>query len=395
MMNVLNFNRLLFVLFLPFVSLLVAEETCAQTSAEDKDEFALFESAPETKPAPTKKKPTALPATSTPSPLSPQDIEANIDRLKKEIRISPQKLSLLVELAENYFKKGDYEKATVLLWKNVDKLSRENLLLLARAHEKRQEPTEMLRALQIILSKKESDIEALTLMGKAYLLQKKNKDAMESYKKALDFNPKYEPAYQGLVELYEKRTPPNMYELRILFQDMLDNIGPRYQYFVKLCEINTMDKTHELAIKDCRAAIAKNSKVADPYVYLGLSYRATGEEAKGLKALKKAALDFPKSELAQYTYAKTLEEKKDFVEAMNSFKSATNADDKSARSWLGLASSAFEIRKYEVALIAFKNACKYDKKNAANFRKAAATLRNAGNSEWAEKYATASEHCTF
>jgi tetratricopeptide (TPR) repeat protein len=395
MMNGLNFNRSVFMLFLPFVSFLVVEGVYAQTSAEEKDEFALFESTPESAPAPKKEKPRESAPLFAPTPASSQDTDANIDRLKNEIRNDPQNVYLIVELAENFIEKGDYEKGTLLLWKQVDKLDRDQLLVLARAHEKRNEPGEMIRALNIILSKKEKDVEALTLLGRAYLLQKKNKDAMETYKKAVEINPKYEPAYRGLVDLYEKRTPPNIYELRILFQDMLENIGPRYQYYVKLCELNTMDNTHEPAIKDCKAAIAKNSKEADPYVYLGISYRAIGEEKKGLKTLKKAADDFPESELAQFTYAKTLEEKKDFVEAMNFFKAATDANGKSARSWLGLAAAAFEIRKYEVAIIAYKNACKYDKKNAATFRKAAATLRNARNSEWTEKYATASEHCTY
>lgn len=377
MMNRQNFNRCLLIVFLPFVSFLITEGAKAQTSDEGKKDIFQSEDSPE--------------AASTPA----QNADSNIERLKGELNNDPENIYLILELAENYNGKGAYDKASALLWKHVDKLDREALLVLARTHEKGKEPGEMIRALNLVLAKKAKDLEALTLMGKAHLLQKKNKEAMESYKKVVEINPKYEPAYRGLIELYEKRNPPNLYELRILYQDMIDNIGPRYRYYVKLCEINTMDNTHEAAIKACKSAIAKNSKEAEPYVYLGLSLRATGEELKGIKTLRKAADEFPDSELAQYTYAKTLEEEKNYVEAMNLFKAGTEANGKSARSWLGLASTAFEIRKFEVSLIAFKNACKYDNKNAAAFRKATATLRNARNSEWVDKFATAAEHCTY
>ncbi|MFM6930350.1 MAG: O-linked GlcNAc transferase, partial [Bdellovibrio sp.] len=65
------------------------------------------------------------------------------------------------------------------------------------------------------------------------------------------------------------------------------------------------------------------------------------------------------------------------------------------RSWLGLASASFDMKKYEVALIAYKNACKFDKKNAVAFRRATTVLRNSRNSEWSGKFESASENCTF
>lgn len=373
----LNFNRSLFILFLSFVSFQDVGAKESPTSEGVKDDFALFESSED----------------STPVKKSPAS--SDVEQLKTEIRKDPKKLDLIVRLAEAYVEKGDFEKATLLLWKQVDKLDRNALLVLARAHESRKEPLEMIRALNILIAKNAKDVEALTLMGNAYLLQKKNKDAMESYKSAVEINSKYEPAYRGLIDLYEKRTPPNLYELRILFQDMIDNIGPRFQYYSKLCEINTMDSTYEPAIQSCNSAIAKNANVADPYVYLGLSYRATGEEQKGIQALKKAANKFPDSELAQFSYAKALEEQKNYVDAMKVYKAGTDANKKSARSWLGLANSAFEIRKYEVALLAFSNSCKYEKKNAAAFRKAAAILRNARTPEWSERFVTAAEGCGY
>lgn len=406
MMYGLNFNRSLFILILPFVSFLATQSAWSQTSGKGKDEFELFEEeikgAPakptqepsQTPTAPSTPTATTAPAPSTAAPVA-EGIEEKIERLKKEIRANPKNAAKIVDLAEVFYKKADYEKSTLLLWKHVDKIDRSGLILLAKAHEQRNEPSEMIRALNIIVAKDTHDAEAQTLMGNAYSLQKKNKEAMEAYKKAVEINPKYEPGYNGLINLYEKRDPPNLYELRILFQDMIDTIGPRPQFLLKLCEINVMDGTYEAALPICKDAIIKNPKIADPYVYMALCYRSTGDDEKSIQTLKKAAMDFPKSELAQYSYAKVLEEQKNYVEAMNRYKSGTEANPKSARSWLGLATSSFEIRKYEVAYIAYKNACKYDKKNAAAFRKATATLKNQRNSEWSGKFESSSENCTF
>ncbi len=228
------------------------QKTAAPTSGQAKDEFAEFEKDAPKEPA--KKTPTTKPA---PPAARNETNEEKVERLKKEIRSGPKNISLVVQLAEEFYKKEDYEKATLLLWKHIDKLDRKGLLLLVRAHEKRQEHADMIRALNILIGKDEKDYEAYSLMGNANSIARKSKDALESYKKAIELNSKYEPAYNGLIDLYEKREPPNLYELRILYQDMIDNIGARPVYFRKLCEINTLDGTFEPAIESCKMAISK------------------------------------------------------------------------------------------------------------------------------------------
>lgn len=298
--------------------------------------------------------------------------------------------------AQELYNKGQYDKVTVLLWKHIDQLDRASLILLIKAHEQRKEPSDMARAANILIGKNAKDFEAHTYLGVSYLMQKKkNSEAMESFKTAIEINPKYEPAYNGLVKMYEDRNPPNLYELRNLYQDMIEKIGPRPVYLSKMCEISAKDSTCELAIQSCKDAILKDPNTASNHVYLAVCLQATGEETSANDTFKKTALKFKDSELAQYHYAKILEDQKNYIEAMKFYKTATEADGKSARSWLGLATTSFEIRKFDIALIAYKNACKFDKKNAAAFRKATTVLRNAQNSEWMGKFESASENCTF
>ncbi len=321
--------------------------------------------------------------------------EERAERLKSEIRKNPKNVALFTSLSQELYDQGQYQQVTAILWKHVDKIDRKGLLLLAEAHEKRNEPNDMIKALNLLLSKNENDFEAQTLMGSANKLNKKSKEAIESYKKAIDANAQYEPAYLGLIDLYEKRQPPNLYELRILYQDMIENIGKRTVYLLKLCEINTLDGTYEAAIQNCNEIIQKDPEKTEAYVYLGLSQKGIGADDKARITFKKTALKFPKSEFAQYQYGKSLEEQKNYLDAMRTFKLGTEADPKAARSWLGLAGAAFEIRKYDISLLAYKTACKLDKTTAVAFRRATTTLRTQKNSEWLSRFEGSSENCTF
>jgi tetratricopeptide (TPR) repeat protein len=350
----LNFKHMLVVIILPFVSLSTIAGTTTPTSGQDK-----------------------------------------VEQLKAEIKKDPKNTKLVVQLAEEFYAQKDYEKVTLLLWKQIDKIDRPAILLLARAHEARGETGDMIRALNNLISKNDKDYEAYSLLGNAYVMQKKPKEALENYKLAIESNPKYEPPYNALMKMYETRQPPNYYEMRILAQDMVDHIGKRPEYLAKLCEINTNDGTFEAGVASCKEAIQKDAKNADSHVNLGLSMKGMGDDDKAKISLKKAADSFPKSEFAQYSYGHLLEEDKSSIEAMKYFKTGTEADPKSARSWLGLATTSFDIKKYDIALIAYRNACKFDKKNAVAFRKATTVLRNSRTSEWVGKFESASENCTF
>lgn len=299
----------------------------------------------------------------------------------------------LLATAEAAFKKGEYDKVTDLLWKNIDKLSRKELLLLAVTHEKKKEPHNILKVTNILTGKNAKDYEAFYLSGSAYLMMnKKGSDALEALKTALEINPKYQPAYEKLAEMYEKKK--NNYELRILYQDMLDNIGRKPAFLTKLCDINTKDNQEDQALATCREALQKDPKIADNYVNLGITQLHAGDVEEAKKTLKAAADSHSKSELAQFTYADLVETQKNYLEASKYYQAGTVADAKSSRCWLGYAKSTFEIHKYEAALDAYKKACKLDQKTAVHFRKATTALRNTKEATWTKQFETASEACS-
>lgn len=315
------------------------------------------------------------------------------DTAKSPAPNAPASEANLLATAEAAFKKGDYDKVTTLLWKNIDKLERKELLLLAVAHEKKKEPNNILKVTNILTGKNAKDYEAFYLSGSAYLMMpKKDSDALEALKTALEINPKYQPAYEKLAEMYEKKK--NNYELRIVYQDMVDNIGQKAEFLTKLCDINTKDNQEDQALATCKEAIQKDPKIADNKVNLGLTQLHAGDVEEAKKSLKTAADSHSKSELAQFTYADLLEGQKNYLEASKYYQAGTVADPKSSRSWLGYAKSTFEIHKYEAALDAFKKACKLDQKTAVHFRKAATALRNTKEATWTKQFETASEACS-
>lgn len=294
--------------------------------------------------------------------------------------------------AETAFKNGDYNTVTDLLWKNIDKLDRKALVLLAVAHEKKKEPAHMIKVANILTSKDPKDYEGFYLLGSAHLMRKKSSEALEALKTSLEINPKYQPAYERLAEMYVEKK--NNYELRILYQDMLEQLGRKVEFLTQLCKINTEDHQEDQALSNCKEAIQKDPKVADNYVHLGLVQKQAGDIEKAKKSLKIAADTHSKSEFAQYTYAALLEEQKNYLESDQYFARAVKADPKSARSWLGHAKSSFELRKYEPALEAFKHACKLDRKNAVAFRKATTALKSAKDTGWTGPFEKASESCS-
>lgn len=302
----------------------------------------------------------------------------------------PNKNSSLTSDAINLYKVRKYREITQLLWKNLDKLSRTDFIVLAKSHEKLNQPKDMVKVLNMLIAKNDKDAEAISLLGNANLLENKQNEAIDQYRQALEINPKYLPAYEELIKIYEERK--NLYELRLIFQDMIKFIGDKAEYISELCRINYQDGIYEPAVKECNSAIQKNKMIPDNYVYLGLSYINMGNEDKGVKYLNAAAKKFKKTELVQYSYANYLMEHKDFLQAKNYFKLATEADIKSVRSWSGLANSLFELKQYQESYISFQRLCSLDRQKVSELRKVANILRNSKD-PWSGKFDQLADRC--
>jgi tetratricopeptide (TPR) repeat protein len=293
--------------------------------------------------------------------------------------------------AETALQKKDYEKVVLLLSPEVEKLDRKGLFLLAKAYSALKKPEAAIKAYTACLALNPKDFEAKTLIGGEQFAAGKEREALPTLKEALEMNNRFLPAYKLLIDVYEKRK--NKYELRILYQDLVEKFGEKSEYITKLCELTTLDILFDLSLRYCQLGIQKDPKEPKNYIYLGLTLKDTGDRLKADSNLKKAADDFPKSDLAQLTYAQYLDEQKNYIGSFNYYKRASLAEPKSIVAFKGLGSSAVEIQKYGEALEAFQKACSLDKSSLPALRKATNSIRLMKVTEWLKKYEVAVERC--
>lgn len=297
-----------------------------------------------------------------------------------------------LQTAQEAFKKGDFEAVTQLLWKQIENLDRSGMILLIRAHEKRKEWPEVIRASNLMISRKGNDEEALVALGNAQYSLGKQTEAKESLKKALEVNSKYQPAYEALTRIYEK----NPYEQRLLYQDMVEAFGPKPEFLTKLCLINTNDGENEQGERVCQEAINKNPTIPDNHVNLGIISKQKGDNEKAQKRLKVAADKFKASEFAQFEMASFYEANKNYVDSYRYYDFCVKADPASERCNLGLGNSGVQVKKFDEALNGYRLACrKSGRKHSGDIRKASYLLRSQKSFDWATKFEELAEKCSF
>lgn len=294
---------------------------------------------------------------------------------------------------EMFVNNNKLKQATEYGWKNIDKIDKKGLIVLARTHIKLSQFTEAVRATTLALSKDPKSFETLTLQGEAQFKLLKNKEAIDSLKKAIEINKKYQPAYEVMAEIYQSRK--NTYELRILYQDMVETIGPKIDFLTKLCQINTNDGTNDQGLKYCKQAIEVDPSVVDNFVYIGIIYKQQKDTEAAKKQFKLAVTKFPNNEMSQYNLGSFFEEQKNYIDAFNAYEIASRIDPKSFRSWIGLGSTAYQIQKFDVSYKALEKACRLNKKESlVAIRKAAIYMKNNKIYAWDSKFFGLADSCS-
>lgn len=288
-------------------------------------------------------------------------------------------------------KAKDYQKVINSLSPEVEKLDRVGLFALAKAYSAQKKSEAAIKAYTAALALNTKDVEAKTLIGAEQLVSGKEKEALITLKEALEIKSDFVPAFKLLARIYEKRK--NKYELRLLYQDLVEKVGSKPEYLTKLCELTTIDGLYDLSTKYCQQGIEKSPQEAANFVHLGITRKETGKSKEAEEILKNAADKFPQSVKAQNTYASHQVENKNFISAYTYFKKATEAGPKDISSLIGLAQSALEIQKYQESLDAFKRACVLDKTTIPTFRRATNTLRNMKIEDWLKKFESQVEQC--
>jgi tetratricopeptide (TPR) repeat protein len=302
---------------------------------------------------------------------------------------------------------GD-QKAIDYLWKNSEKLQRPELLFLAKLLVKKKSFKDILKASELALSKNPQDAEFLTFQGKSYMEISRDKKsiekAQESLRAAIEANPKFEPAYLILDDLYErqdvvlkaqKKPMRSLQHRRLLYEDMLQHIGERQPYLAKLCEINMQDGVNEQALKQCKRALELKKDDVKTQVNLAQIYKQTGEKKQAVDLLEAAVKNNPKSTDALTALGNQMEEEKNYGVAYGHFKTCLDVSPGTENCLRGLGASAASLKKWQESYDSFQKLCRKDRKWSLDVRKASLTAKDLGSPEWQQKLLELSLNCNI
>jgi tetratricopeptide (TPR) repeat protein len=296
--------------------------------------------------------------------------------------------------AQKLFREKKYEKVTEILMPHLTELTRADILILGKSYSELHNTALALKIFSAGVSKTPQDAEMKSLLGLEQIRAGKTSEALATLKEVTEKNRTYLPAYQYMIQIFEKTdSKANKYELRLLYQDMVERIGERYEFIEKLCGLTTEEALYDLAVTYCQQAIRLQPREANNLVHLGLAFKETGKVKESEYQLKRAADSFSKSELAQLTYAKFHEENKNFIDAFKYYLRSVSANPKSVKGLVGLGRSGVEIQKLNESLQAFEKACRIDKSALSDFRKSTSSLMQIKDQTWYEKFQKSLDKC--
>jgi tetratricopeptide (TPR) repeat protein len=298
--------------------------------------------------------------------------------------------------------------AADFLWKNSEKLSRIEMLHLAKLLIKIKNYKDIIKLSELALAKNPEDAEFLTFQGKAYLESYKDKKtlekAQESLRAAITANPKFEPPYLILDDYYERQDQLNktirkpirfIQSRRQLFEDLIEHKGPKNLYYAKLCELDTLDGVNDQAIKNCKKAIELDKNDLDSNLFLSQVYKQSDNQKAALEILKSALITHSTSEKAYRGIALFYEEQKNYLEAYAKFKICAEPPYSSDLCLRGLGTTSAQLKKWEESYSAFQKLCKKDRKWSGDVRKASQNAKDMDSPEWEHKFLELSINCNI
>lgn len=319
-------------------------------------------------------------------------LNADVNFRKRELEKNPMNAEARAQLAVALERKKDYQGMVDLLADYKDKIGRSGLILLARAYGKVGRQVEEITTLELANARYAKDASLQTLLAAATARNGRHEQSIELYYKAKEYNPKYIPAYDGLVAELVKTE--SRQEARDLISDMMKKFGAKPRWVSDLCNLYVLDAFHEKSVETCTRAMKVDPSNPMNAVHLGRAYTEQGEADKAKNVLIKTAMKIRKSEPVQSALGAYFMEKKNFIDAFRWYKAGVKNDPKSYQAQLGLAQSALELQKMEESLAAFIAACKINRTASREFQSGLIRIRNRNDSKWKIRFEEAiSNHC--
>ncbi len=324
--------------------------------------------------------------------LTPTEVTA----LSLNVQKNPHNLRARLFLSHHYYTHKMWPKVVELLRPVTEKLRAQSLVELGSSYLQMKKNHEAETIASIVLGQESIPLDHYLFVVKVYdsiLFDSETSFSKEDLKNKL-FNTlkQAQMAYPDKVDIYdlwleqlEKHIQHFAVEGLRVVEDMKKNkvvLQPRH--YSQVCRFNFLsDFTKEASIS-CQQAIIKDGENPSNLIYLGKTQMMTGEEEKGKRTLASVGKKFADSEFALWETANSYYESKNLSAAYSFYKKASEHPDKQPRDFLGLAKTAFELKKYDIALNAFVEHCRRSQFLDQEFRRASGLLKD--EPRWQKKY---------
>jgi tetratricopeptide (TPR) repeat protein len=173
------------------------------------------------------------------------------------------------------------------------------------AHKALRQNEEAINAFKQAINLKQDFAPAYNAIAGIYLVQGDYDNAIENYKKALEYDKKLDAAVKGIVEALIGKS--NFLIQAGKFQEALDLLVQATSYrqdypkvYVMLAIVYNKLSQHDKAVESAKKAIELNPKSADAYFELGVAYKKLGQVEEAKKAFLEAKKDPRLARNAQY-----------------------------------------------------------------------------------------------
>ena len=187
------------------------------------------------------------------------------------------------------------------------------------------------------------------------------------------------------LQKLEKYVDHYAFEALRVMEDMKKNNIKFYPRHLSLkCRYNFLADFTKATKLSCKKAIITEPENPSNYIYLGQTHVNIGEEKVGKRMLASVGKKFSESHEALFAAAESYKDSGNIAEAFKYFLKASKYEEATPETFMGLAETAFDLKKYGVALQAFNKNCYMKRFLHPKFRRASGLLKD--QPQWQQLY---------
>jgi tetratricopeptide (TPR) repeat protein len=325
-------------------------------------------------------------------PLKDTEVQALIANIQQD----PENLKSRLFLGTHYYNLNDWQKVIDSLSPVSEKLPDKSLYQLSHSFMNIGDFRQSESIANILLSRDKISTSDYLLATKIkskilervkdkVLKEQISKNLFETIKTAQKQDPKNLEIYDVWLEMLELHITHYPQEALRVLEDMKKNsLIFRPKHYSMICKYNYMAGLTKATKLSCNQAIVSDPDNPSNYIYLGQTHVNVGEDKVGKRMLASVGKKFSESEEALWATAESYFQSGNIAKAYQFFKKASLHSDAKPRDYMGLARTAFELKKFNEALLAFINHCRQENYVHQEFRRASGLLKN--QPRWQELY---------